>query len=137
MDRPVIWDPLRKKQVALTPEEEVRQWFINRLNTLMKVPMHMMMSETGFSLGDKKFRTDILIYGRDAKPVAVVECKRPDTDIDGNVLDQVIRYNMVLNVKYIIITNGRKTFIAKRNGDGPGYGFIPDMPLYGDMTDEG
>lgn len=137
MDRPVIWDPLRKKQVALTPEEEVRQWFINRLNILMKVPMHMMMSETGFSLGDKKFRADIVIYGRDARPVTVVECKRPDTDIDGNVLDQVIRYNMVLNVKYIIITNGRKTFIAKRNGDGPGYGFIPDMPLYGDMTDEG
>ena len=56
-----IWDPLRKKDVALTPEERVRQWFIGVLAGEMAVPMHMMMSETGFRLGDKQFRADILV----------------------------------------------------------------------------
>ena len=60
--REVIWDPLRKKEVALTPEEKVRQWCINVLSSQCAVPMHMMMSEAGFKLGGKQFRADILIY---------------------------------------------------------------------------
>ena len=127
-----VWDPLRKKEVALTPEEHVRQWFIGQLGSRMNVPMHMMMSETAFRLGDKLFRADILIFGRNARPLAVVECKRPETDLDNNVLDQVIRYNMVLNVKYIFITNGKETFICRKK-DSSEYEFISHIPDYGEM----
>ena len=74
--------------------------------------MHMMMSEVGFSLGGKQFRADILVYDRKAQPLVVVECKRPEVELTAEVLDQALRYNMVLDVKYIIITNGTKTFIA-------------------------
>ena len=127
----VVWDPLRKKEVALTPEERVRQWCIGVLCDKMGVPMHMMMSEAGFKLGDKQFRADILVYDRQAKPLMVVECKRPEVELSQEVLDQAIRYNMVLDVKYIIITNGTKTFICRR-GD-TGYKFIDTVPDYEQM----
>ena len=126
-----IWDPLRKKEVALTPEERVRQWCIGVLNNSLCVPLHMMMSEVGFKLGGKQFRADILIYDRAAKPLAVVECKRPEVELTQEVLDQAIRYNMVLNVKYMIITNGTKTYICKKEESG--YRFIDNAPKYIDM----
>lgn len=128
-----VWDPLRKKEVALTPEEKVRQWFIGYLHTDMKVPMHMMMSEAAIILGAKRFRADIVIYGRNAAPVAVIECKRPEVTLDKEVLMQAIRYNMVLNVKYIIVTNGRSTHICERKADGSGYVFTGRAPQYDEM----
>ena len=127
----VVWDPLRKKEVALTPEERVRQWCIGVLRDQMGVPVHMMMSEAGFKLGDKQFRADILVYDRQASPLMVVECKRPEVELTQEVLDQAIRYNMVLNVKYIIITNGTKTFICRKGETG--YKFIDSVPDYEQM----
>lgn len=126
-----IWDPLRKKEVALTPEERVRQWCIGVLNNSMGVPLHMMMSEAGFKLGGKQFRADILIYDRTVAPLAVVECKRPEVDLTQEVLDQAIRYNMVLDVKYMIITNGTKTYICRKQENG--YVFIDTVPKYNEM----
>ena len=133
-ERKTIWDPLRKKEVALTPEERVRQWCIQGLSRNMGVPMHLMMSEVGFTLGDKQFRADILVYDKKAQPLAVVECKRPEVELDAEVLDQVIRYNMVLNVKYVIITNGNRTFIAKRAGER--FEFMNSVPSYKEMSEE-
>lgn len=126
-----IWDPLRKKEVALTPEERVRQWCIGVLNKNLEVPLHMMMSEAGFKLGGKQFRADILVYDRTAAPLAVVECKRPEVDLTQEVLDQAIRYNMVLDVKYMIITNGTKTYICRKQENG--YVFIDTVPKYNEM----
>ena len=134
-DKQTIWDPLRKRHVALTPEERVRQWCVGVLSNELGVPMHMMMSEVGFRFGDKPYRADILVYDRQAKPLAVVECKRPEVEIDRVVLDQAIRYNMVLNVRYMIITNGRQTFACRREEmDGEvRYSFIDKVPSYNDM----
>ena len=132
-ERKTIWDPLRKKDVALTPEEKVRQLCIGVLASGIGVPMHMMMSEAGFCLGGKQFRADILVYDRKAQPLAVVECKRPEVELTAEVLDQALRYNMVLNVKYIIITNGIKTFIAKRQ-EGR-FEFMNSVPSYNQMLE--
>ena len=129
--RQTIWDPLRKKEVALTPEERVRQWCIGVLSSSVGVPVHMMMSEVGFRLAGKQLRADILVYDRSAKPLMVVECKRPEVAITQEVLDQAIRYNIVLEVKYMIITNGTRTFICRRNGDG--FEFINTVPTYTEM----
>ena len=139
MSGKTVWDPLRKKDVALTPEENVRQWFIRYLNTGMQVPLHLMMSESFLRLGDKQFRADIVIYDRQAHPLAIVECKRPDVTIDNTVLDQTVVYNMVLNVRYIFITNGKSTFVCRRETvDGrPRYSFIAGLPDYRDMTSGG
>ena len=130
-----IWDPLRKKEVALTPEEKVRQWFIGLLHDHMKVPMHMMMSEVGFKLGQKMFRADILVYDRQARPIAVVECKRPEVALTEEVLQQAVRYNMVLNVRYMIITNGRQTFACRREETEGNvrYVFVDKVPSYNEM----
>lgn len=134
-DRKTIWDPLRRKQVTLTPEEEVRQWFITRLVQDIKVPVHMMMSEAGFRLGDKQFRADIIVYDRHAAPLMVVECKRPQVDLTEEVLSQAIRYNMVLNVKFIVITNGMKTFICHKEMKDGKLQYVPSasIPLYTEM----
>jgi len=102
-DKTTIWDPLRKKEVALTPEERVRQWCIGVMASQMEIPLHMMMSEAGFRLGDKQLRADIIVYDRSAMPLMVVECKRPEVELGREVLDQAVRYNMVLNVRYMII----------------------------------
>ncbi len=82
------WDPLRKKMVALTPEEKVRQWFIGVLRDQVKVPSYMMMSEVAMKFGQKDFRADILVYGRDTAPLMVVECKREDIEMTREVLEQ-------------------------------------------------
>ena len=111
------WDPLRKKEVAATPEEKVRQWCIGVLRDSCSVPEHMMMSETGFVSGRKRYRADILIYGRDASPLAVVECKAPEVKLDEDVCRQALRYDSVLNLKLIILTNGLVTYAFARHSD--------------------
>lgn len=126
-----MWDPLRKKEVASTPEEQVRGWFIVQLRDVMGVPEHMMMSEVGMKFGNKQYRADILVYARGGAPLAVVECKRPEVELTAAVLEQAMRYNMVLGVKWLIVTNGRTTYIYKRSGTQ----FVPsaEVPSYEQM----
>ena len=107
----LIWDPLRKKEVAATPEERVRQWFIVQLRDAFGVPEHMMNSEVGFKFGAKSWRADILVYDRAGQPLAVVECKRPDVALDAHVIEQAMRYNSVLGVRFLFVTNGKMTYL--------------------------
>ena len=109
----------------------MRQWCISVLAQQMQVPMHMMMSEVGFRLAGKQLRADILVYDRNARPLVVVECKRPDVALTQEVLDQAIRYNIVLDVRYMIITNGAKTFICRKQDEG--FVFIDKVPTYNEM----
>ena len=149
-EKNIIWDPLRRKRVAATPEEEVRQWFIGVLRDGMHVPEHMMMSEVSMTFGSatsgasrhagKRWRADIVVYGRKARPLMVVECKRPETELDQDTVDQAIRYHRVLNVRYIVITNGLKTFIFQREdpspateGKPPQFNFIEKAPTWEEM----
>ena len=126
-----VWDPLRKKSVALTPEEEVRQWFISVLHEGMKVPEHMMMSEVSLQWNGLDYRADIVVYDRQAHPLVVVECKRPEVELTQEVVDQAIRYNNALDVRYIVITNGLKTFMCERGSEG--FDFLEKAPLWEDM----
>jgi len=122
-----VYDPLRKKEVALTPEEGVRQWFIGVLNTRMGVPMHKMMSEVFMEYGPavggisspkrKTYRADILVYTRSGKGGMIVECKRPEVELTEEVVRQALRYNMVLDVGFLTLTNGNRTLMFKREGD--------------------
>ncbi|MCR4824964.1 MAG: type I restriction enzyme HsdR N-terminal domain-containing protein [Bacteroidales bacterium] len=127
----LIWDPLRKKEVAATPEERVRQWFIIQLREAFGVPEHMMMSEVGFTFGRKAYRADIVVSGRDGVPLAVVECKRPEVELTPAVLEQAMRYNSVLGVRFLMVTNGKKTYLYRLEGER----FIPfdHVPSYEEM----
>ena len=125
------WDPLRKKMVAATPEEKVRQWFIGVLRDSAGVPEHLMMSEAAMEFGQKKYRSDILIWDRSGQPLGIVECKRPEVELSSAVLEQAMRYNMVLGVKWLFITNGKSTFLYKKEGEL----FTPqqNLPKYEEM----
>ena len=112
-----IWDPLRRKQVAATPEERVRQWFIIQLRDTFGVPEHMMRSEVGFRFGAKPYRADILVYDRDGAPLLVTECKRPGITLTPAVLEQAMRYNSVLRVKFLVVTNGKMTYLYRLEGE--------------------
>jgi len=127
----LIWDPLRRKNVTATPEERVRQWFIIQLRDRFGVPEHMMMSEVGFRFGAKPYRADILVYDRTGAPLAVVECKRPDVAITPAVAEQAMRYNSVLGVHYMFLTNGNLTYLYKLEGER----FVPCecVPSYEEM----
>ena len=130
-----LYDPLRRKNVAATSEERVRQWFIRQLLESAKVPSHLMMSEAGFKFGSKQYRADILIFGRDGLPLAIVECKRPEIELTEAVLEQAMRYNIVLGVRWLFITNGRKTMLFTLK-DGS---FVPakELPTYEGMLGSG
>lgn len=125
-----MWCKLRKKEVADTPEESVRQWFIEQL--LAKgVPLGLMNCEVFLRLGSKPYRADILIFDRSGKPLAIVECKRRDVNISQAVVNQALRYHGALEVEFIYLTNGNNTYIYKRQGSG----FVPceQMPTYEEM----
>ena len=126
----MIWDPLRRKEVAETPEEKVRQWFIGVLSAA-GVPAGLMMSEVSMKFGEKAYRADILVYDRSGSPLAVVECKRPSVRVDGRVAAQALRYHATLGVRYIMLTNGNNTYIYRREGNG----FSPcsNLPSYEEM----
>lgn len=126
-----LYDPLRKTAVKATGEEQVRQWFIGVLMDKCRVPSSLMNSEVGFKLGEKQFRADILIWDRNASPLAVVECKKPSVPLSADVLDQAIRYNMALGLKWIILTNGNHTVALCRN-DG-GFSAVDNLPDYDEM----
>lgn len=131
----MIFDPLRRKEVPLTPEERVRQWFIGLLHDSGHVPMHQMMSEVALQYGSgKKWRADIVIYGHGGVPMGIVECKRPDVEITKDVLEQALRYNAVLNVPFLFLTNGHLTYICRRNGEG--YEFLDKAPVYEEMLNQ-
>lgn len=106
--------------VSLTPEERVRQWLIGVLRDGAGVPQHQMMSEVELRFGasEKTWRADILIYGPGGAPLAVAECKRPSVALTPSVLEQALRYNLVLGVKCLIISNGTETRVFVRSGEG-------------------
>ena len=126
-----VWDPLRRKEVALTPEERVRQWFITVLRDELGVPPYEMMSEATLFYGGKAWRADIVVYRRNMTPAMVVECKRPDVELTREVLEQALRYNLVLDVNWIVITNGKKTLVFARNLND--FTRRDRLPVYGEI----
>ena len=128
----LIWDPLRKREVAATPEERVRQWFIRELRDTFGVPEHLMRSEVSFRFGAKPYRADILVYDRNAAPLLVVECKRPEVALSPAVLEQAMRYNSVLSVRFLAVTNGKMTYLYRLEGEH----FVPceRFPGYEEMV---
>lgn len=127
----MLFDPLRHKDVPDTPEERVRQWFISLLLGEAAVPAGLMMSEAALEYGGKRYRADIVVYDRTAAPLAVVECKRPDVKIDVAVAEQAMRYNIVLGVAFLFLTNGKNTYLYKREGDA--FRAMDHLPAYEEM----
>jgi len=125
-----IFDEIRKKKVILSPEEWVRQNFIQYLNQEHKVPLSVMVLEKELELNGQKKRADILVYGRDGKPFAIVECKASHVAISQDVFDQVARYNLVVKVTYLIVTNGLEHYYSLIDFEKKNFNFLKDFPVY-------
>jgi hypothetical protein len=107
-----IFDVIRKKYLVLTPEEWVRQHFINYLITELKYPKSLIKVEGGLTYNQLSKRSDIVVFDREAKPWMVIECKSPELQIDESVLRQASMYNATLRANYLVVTNGVKHFCA-------------------------
>ncbi|MBK6936962.1 MAG: type I restriction enzyme HsdR N-terminal domain-containing protein [Chitinophagaceae bacterium] len=105
-----LFDPIRKKWVVLTPEEWVRQNFIQYLVKEKKYPTALIGLEKQIELGDLKKRFDILVYNKAHQPWMMIECKEMNVALDEKVLEQLLRYSISVPVSYLVITNGRECF---------------------------
>ena len=117
-DSDFIFDKLRKKWLLLTPEEWVRQNFIQYLIEVKKYSTALIALEKEIQLGELKKRFDVLIYDKDHRPWMMIECKGAEIKLNEAVLQQALRYNISVPVKFIIITNGNMTYgWQKTNGN--------------------
>ena len=110
--KPVIFDPFRKKWVAHTPEEGVRQWFCAYLTEQKGYPEISISTETELKLNGSARRCDTVVY-KGGAPAVLIEFKAPDVKIDDNVLLQAVSYNTKLRAPYIIITNSKQLYCIK------------------------
>jgi hypothetical protein len=125
-----IFDPVRKKFVALTPEEWVRQHVIRFLHEERSFPLSLMKVEVQLKLHTLKKRVDMIVYGKDVKPILIVECKAPEVPITQKTFDQAARYNLKTGVEYIFITNGLTHFFCKSDKSTESYHFLNDLPRF-------
>jgi len=132
-DRMEVFDPLRKKFVVLTDEEWVRQNLINYLSIDKKVPMTMMASERGLMVNNMPKRFDLLIFSSNGNPIMIVECKAPHIPVNEEVFYQAARYNITLQVKYLLITNGLEHHCIQVNYKTGETQFLKEIPLYHEL----
>ncbi len=131
-----IYDPLRRKNVRRTPEEEVRQAAIRYLEESVGVPRQLMVSEYSFTFNGLQYRADVLVYDRSLHPLLLVECKAPSVQLDDAILEQVLRYNRVLQVRYILLTNGKTSYFCKWDAETGSYRFQESIPSYEQMLEQ-
>mgnify|MGYP003562427067 FL=1 len=129
----VIFDPLRKKYVALTPEEWVRQHFTHFLTDHKGYPKGLLANEIQLDLNGTKKRCDTVLFNKDLSARMIVEYKAPHIAITQAVFDQITRYNMVLKVDYLIVSNGINHYCCKIDYQSMSYSFLPDIPSYTDL----
>ena len=107
-ERREVLDIVRQRWVALTPEEWVRQQVIHRLHHTLGYPLDLMQVEGTITLNGMTRRCDIVVYDSGVRPVMIVECKKESVALSQKVVDQACRYNLVLQVPYLLLTNGRQ-----------------------------
>ena len=129
----VIFDPLRQKYVALTPEEWVRQHFVHFLTDFKGYPKGLLANEIQLDLNGTKKRCDTVLFNKDLSARMIVEYKAPNIEITQAVFDQITRYNMVLKVEYLIVSNGIRHYCCRIDYNAMKYTFLPDIPSYTEL----
>lgn len=111
-----VFDPLRRRFVVLTPEEEVRQKVLYLLVEHLKVPAGLVAVEYSLKVNGLDKRADAVVFGKGGQPLMVVECKAPTVALTEAVLDQAVRYHAALRPKYLLLTNGMSTYCFSIEG---------------------
>ena len=125
-----VFDPIRSKYVALTPEEYVRQHFTAWMTEILGYPASLMKNEVPLSLNNTKRRCDTVVFRSNGSPAVIVEYKAPTVAITQSVFDQIARYNMVLRSRYLIVSNGMCHFCCEMDYDKETYAFLPQIPYW-------
>lgn len=125
-----IFDFLRKKYVALTPEEWVRQHFVHYLIEQKGYPKGLLGNEIELRIGDKKLRCDSILYNKVAQPQMIIEYKAPTIALQQKTFDQISVYNLLLHVDYLIVSNGLKHYCCRMDYANQKYVFLKELPDY-------
>ena len=127
-----LFDAIRKKNIVLTPEEWVRQHFVQYLINQKHYPKTLIKLEGGHKLYGMAKRSDIVVYNSRGEKILLVECKAPSVSIDQKTFDQVASYNMVHKVKLLAVTNGLQHYYCRIDFENQAYKFIEELPDYGE-----
>lgn len=125
-----IFDVVRNRFVALTPEEWVRQHVIHQLHYELGYPLELLQVEGAITLNGMTRRCDIVVYDSEVHPLVIVECKKDTVPLTQKVFDQACRYNLVLHVPYLCVTNGHQQICCKVDFDNKRLLQIPKIPSY-------
>ncbi len=128
-----IWDIIRRKYVALTPEEWVRQHFVHFLVEHKGYPASLLANEVALTLNGTSRRCDTVLYDRTLSPRMIIEYKAPHIPITQKVFDQISRYNLVFRVDYLIVSNGLSHYCCRMDYDHQSYQFLTDVPGYSEL----
>jgi len=128
-----IFDMIRRKYVLLTPEEWVRQHLLNYLTKEKKFPSSLIAVEKSVKVNALPRRTDVLVYNSRLEKLLLAECKAPSVKITQSVFDQAARYNMTLDVKYFVLTNGLETYCCTMDHRLKKYNFLKEVPSYAEL----
>ena len=129
----MILDSIRRKYVRLTPEEWVRQNFVQYLIQELGYPQGLTAIETGFVFQGMQCRADVLVHDRQGEAGLMGECKAPDVKIKQNVFDQIGRYNTVVKATYLVVTNGMQHYCCRIDREQNQYRFLEALPRYEDL----
>lgn len=130
-----IWDHLRCRYVALTPEEWVRQHFTSFLIHEKGYSPTLLANEVSITLNGMSRRCDTVLYTKNLAPRMIIEYKRPDVKITQRVFSQICRYNLVMHVDYLIVSNGKEHYCCQMNYDNQTYVFLNEIPTYSDLIE--
>lgn len=132
--KPEVYDPLRHKWLLLTPEEWVRQHFVAHLVADRGYPLHLMANEISIKLNGLTRRCDSVVWRRtDATPLMIIEYKAPSIELTRKVFDQIVRYNMVLQAPYLIVSNGLTHYCCAVDCQAGSYAFLKEIPDYSNL----
>ena len=126
----LVFDRVRSTYIVLTPEEWVRQHFVHLLIKHKGFPQALMANEVQLKLNGMSRRCDTVVYNRELKPRVIVEYKAPTVNITQQVFDQICRYNMVLQVDYLIVSNGLAHYCCRIDYTTRSYTFLQEIPHY-------
>jgi hypothetical protein len=127
-----IFDELRRKYVALTPEEWVRQHFIKYLTLIKGYPSGFFSIEREHQYNDLNKRTDLIIYSRNLKPWMICEFKAADVAVSQEVFYQIARYNLSFDVPYLVVSNGMEHYCCQKVNDQ--FHFLDDVPEFENVS---
>ena len=128
--KPYVYDDLRRKFVRLTPEEWVRQHFVRYLIDDLGSPQPLMQNEVALRLGETVKRCDTLLYDKALRPQMILEYKAPHVTLTETVLQQIVRYNYVLRVPYLVLSNGLEHLLCRIDYEKMTYAFLSEFPPY-------